>query len=579
MRPGLLLYLMLSIAFSGATFSAQALSGNTSTVHVRLLALNDFHGRLLPSGDMLNPLYVGDLRHDHIPVGGISRMSSLVQQLRAASTHSVVVAAGDLIGASAPESGLFHDEPTIEALTALGLEYSAVGNHEFDEGWSELQRMQIGGCHPLEQRNVGSCIQDEFRGAGFRYLAANVIEKTNHAPAFPGSVIHTITHTNGKSHIGIIGAVLKNTKRLVVADGIAGLIFKDEARSINAHVATLQAAGVESIVLLIHEGAESDKNYNHNGCPGLSGAILPIVDRLDPAVDVIVSGHTHRAYTCKVGKRLLTSAGSNGRMLTQIDLQIALNDGDVVAASAKNLPVVADHAPVPSGYQTLHTDPAIDELLQPYLNQANERMNAPVGRIRGDFIRKPQRNGQSTLGLLIANAQLAATQALGADIALTNPGGIRANLLQPPADAALRFGQLYSVQPFSNTLVLVTMTGAQLKSILETPLGSAHPRLLQTSRGLGYHWNPAKPHGQRISNLRLHGQPVKTEQTYKVTVNSYLAAGSGGYAAFKQYPQSESGITDIDAFARYLQRTARTPQINTEIHRAPADPAHLPRNE
>lgn len=546
--------------WSGATESPQA-------VNVRIIGLNDFHGHLLAGDDMLNPLYLGKGEGEYIPVGDVSRMAALVGQLRTDADHSIVVAAGDLIGGSPPESGFFHDEPAIEALTELGLQYSSVGNHEFDEGWAELQRMQDGGCHAEEEHNAGTCIADRFQGAGFQYLAANVIELETGQPIFPATAIHPINHEGETLQVGFIGAVVQNTPHMVSPDGVKGLRFTDEADAANARVAELQAAGAEAIILLIHEGAQTDKNYDAEGCPGLSGAILRIMERLDPAIDVIVSGHTHRAYTCNIDGRLLTSAGSYARILTQIDLQLDSKSGDVTHAVARNLPVVADHAPVPAGYRALAGDPRVEKLLQPYLQLAETRINTAVGTIAGEFTRKLESNGQSTMGLLIANAQLAATRDLGAQIALMNRGGMRTDLRANTNPHRVSYGQLFSAQPFGNTLVVVELSGRELRTILEEQFRGDWPKLLQASEGLAYRWDSNRAKGQRIRDLSIDGKAVQADQTYRVTVNSFLASGGDGFSVFKKTPQFESGIADVDALADFIRRQSPSPRIHPDIHR------------
>src|SRR5712672_3576411 len=296
-------------------------------IELRILAINDFHGHLRPPPGGIRIADPADgSKSITVPAGGAEHMATLVKQLRAGHKNTIFVAAGDLIGASPFLSAMFHDEPTIESLSMMGLDVASVGNHEFDEGKDELLRMQNGGCHPKD----GCQGPHPFAGAKFRYLAASTIEKSTGKSVFPAYAIREFAGVP----VGFIGLTLKGTADIVSPDGVAGLEFRDEAETVNALIPELKARGVEAIVVLIHEGGLPTGDYNE--CPDISGPIVDIVKKFDPAVDVVISGHTHRAYVCKIDGRLVTSGDKFGTIVTTIDLKLDSITHDVISAKADN---------------------------------------------------------------------------------------------------------------------------------------------------------------------------------------------------------------------------------------------------
>jgi 5'-nucleotidase len=282
-------------------------------VNLRLLAINDFHGYLRPPPGGITIADPEDkTKKVTVAAGGAEHMATLVRELREGRKNTIFVAAGDLIGASPFLSALFHDEPTIEALSMMDLNISSVGNHEFDEGKDELLRMQNGGCHPTEKCRG----PQPFTGAKFRYLSASTFEKSTGKTVFPA---YDIREFDGIP-VAFIGLTLKGTPGLVSPVGIAGLEFRDEAETVNALIPEFKARGVEAIVVLIHEGGLPTGDYNE--CPGISGPIVEIVKKFDKAVDVVVTGHTHRAYVCELDGRLVTSGDKYGTLVTAIDLKL-----------------------------------------------------------------------------------------------------------------------------------------------------------------------------------------------------------------------------------------------------------------
>jgi len=509
-------------------------------VEVKLLAINDFHGQLRPPQGGIRIRDPQDASKTVVvPAGGAEHLASALRELRAKNPNHAIVAAGDLVGASPLVSALFHDEPTVESLGLMGLEVAAVGNHEFDHGAAELLRLQNGGCHPKD----GCQGPQPFKGASFRYLAASTLDTRSGKTLFPA---YQVKRFQGIP-VAFVGLTLKGTPQIVVPSGVAGLEFRDEVETVNALVPELRRQGIEAIVLLIHEGGVPSGDYDE--CPGISGPIVDIVRKLDSAVDLVISGHTHRAYNCRVDGRLVTSADKYGTLVSEIDIVLDPATGDVREARARNLIVRTDTYP---------KDAAQTALIEGYEKLAAPLARRVVGRTSAPFVREESAAGESPIGQLVADAQLAATSAAadgGAQIALMNPGGLRAPLAGS-GDGQLRYEDLFAVQPFYNNLVTVTLTGAQLQKALEQQwLNQSRPRILQVSRGFGYVWDPAKPAGQRVvpGSLRLNGTPIAPEQRLRVTINSFLASGGDGFTVFREDArEARTGMMDVDALERHV---------------------------
>jgi 5'-nucleotidase len=505
-------------------------------VQVQLLAFNDFHGNLEP------PLGSSG-RIGSVDAGGVQYLATHVQALEATNKNTLVVAAGDLIGASPLLSALFHDEPTIEALSQLGLDLSAVGNHEFDEGTVELLRMQRGGCHPVDGCQDG----DGFAGAEFKYLAANVVSERNGRTLFRATEVKKFQGIE----IGFIGMTLEGTPTIVTPSGVAGYDFLDEADTANQAVQELKRQGVETIVVLIHEGGLPTGGFNE--CPGISGAILDIVNRTDDEVDLFVSGHTHAAYNCVIDSRPVTSAASFGRIVTDIDLTLERATNDVASISVNNVIVTRD---VPA-------DPAQLALMAKYSAIADPLRNRVIGSITADLVRASNDAGESPLGNLIADGQLDATSPVGfgeAVVAFMNPGGIRADLTFASSaagegDGNVTYGEAFTVQPFGNSLVTMTLTGAQIDTLLEQQFDNPTPgarRILSPSRGLTYTWSASAPTGDKVSNIAIDGVPVDRAGSYRVTVNSFLADGGDNFTVLREGTDRLGGAVDLDALEAYF---------------------------
>jgi 5'-nucleotidase len=548
---------VLAMATGGTVTQAAPAKPKPTHTQIQLLAINDFHGNLEPatgSGGNVNG----------IPAGGAAYLATHLKDMRAAAAakgqDSVTVAAGDLIGASPLLSAAFHDEPTIEALNGMGLEAASVGNHEFDEGWHELLRMQTGGCLPDGdgQNNQNSCpdTKHPFKGAKFKYLSANVFfentQKTLFAP-------YTIKSFDDGRKVAFIGMTLENTPNIVTKAGVEGLTFKDEIETANKLVPILKKKGVKSIVVLLHEGGFPADPKAYNSCPGISGPVVDINAGLDPEIDAIISGHTHQAYNCslpdKAGQpRLVTSASSFGRLVTEVRLSInnATNDVDRVNTLANNEIVTQD---VPQDRKTSELVAKYKQLVAPIENKVIGHITTPsVVRTNDDSLESP-------LGNLIADAQLADPSVVSGGktpvAAFMNPGGIRADLAS--TNGEVTFGQAFTVQPFNNFLVSMDMTGTQLKALLEQQFSglngpeSAKFKVLQVA-GITYTWNPAAAAGSKIvaGSIKIGGQPLVDGTSYRIVTNNFLSDGGDGFPAFTTATNKVFGGLDIDAFSKYL---------------------------
>jgi 5'-nucleotidase len=531
---------LAALALVSAALAAPACAEGATPVEVRILAINDFHGNLRPPAGGIRIADPDDkTKKIVVPAGGAEHMATLLRQLRADRKNTVFVAAGDLIGASPFLSAMFHDEPTIEALSMMGLEIAAVGNHEFDEGTDELLRMQNGGCHPVDKCQG----PHPFPGAKFHYLAASTVAKDTGKTIFPP---YEIREFEGIP-VAFIGLTLKGTPGIISPVSAAGLEFRDEAETVNALVPELKARGVEAIVVLIHEGGMPTGDYNE--CPGISGAIVDIVRKFDRAVDVVVSGHTHQAYVCEIDGRLVTSGDKYGTIVTAIDLKLDPVTRDVISAKADNFIVRTG---------VYASDPQQTALLEAYDKVAAPIANRRAGTIGETLSRTPGDSGESALGDIIADAQLAATRAAasgGAVLAVTNPGGIRTDITRKE-DGAVTYADVFASQPFRNQLVTLTLTGGQIKTMLEQQWADPkRPRILQVSKGFTYTWDGARPTGDHIvaDRMSLNGARIDPAASYRVTVNNYLAVGGDGFTALKDGTAPQFGIYDVDALFGYFQ--------------------------
>jgi len=449
----------------------------------------------------------------------------------------VFVAAGDLIGASPQLSSLLRDEPTLSAIGELDLVASALGNHELDSGLPELLRKARGEC-PSE-----GCAWPGFKGPGFPYLAANLLDANTGKPLLPTHVIKEV----GGVKVAFVGAITRDTPSVVVPRSIQGLRFADEANTLNALIPQLRAQGAQLLVAVMHEGAthQGAANDPSYACPGLQGRGVDIAKRLDPAYALIISGHTHQAYTCKINGRLLVQAGSYGGWVTESRLKLDATH-QVISAEAVNHPVLQSaYAP----------NPAFVALVQRAADLTAAVRNKPVAQLSQGAVRGAKAPfGDSTMGNLIADSQLAYAKKRGqADLALMNPGGIRADLVVE-ADRPVTMSDLFAIQPFANELVVMTLSGAQLRELLQRqlPKGDAPPRFLQVSSSLRYRWQIGPEGVAQLQDVKIDGQPLDEAKAYRLVVNNFMADGGDGHSVLRQGRDRVSLGVDIDAMAEWL---------------------------
>lgn len=568
----------LALALAPSAFAdAGGDRAKDNDTYVQLLAINDFHGHLqantpgsIQIGQTRNPV-TGAIVNQTVPAGGAEYLATHVKALRMTNTNTITVGSGDLIGASPLLSGLFHDEPAIEALNIVGIDVSGVGNHEFDEGLDELYRMLNGGCHPVDGCQDGT----PFFGSIFGYLAANVFFEGTDETILPPYEIRKVDNAK----IAFIGLTLEGTPLIVTPSAIAGLEFRDEVETVNALVEKLRNEnGVRAFVVLLHQGGFQRAPFSNaqpalglpgwagiDNCDNMSGEIVAIANGLSDQVDVIVSGHTHAQYLCagpnEIDGKLVTSASSFGRLVTDIDLVIDHESKDVKAKTARNVIVT----------QTVAKDPAVTALIDHYNVIAAPIANRVVGSVTATLLSgrdpggDPDNDGESALGNVIADAQLEATAPSdfgGAVIAFMNPGGIRAPIKYDQISGGealgeVTFGELFNVQPFGNTLTVKTCTGAQIHALLERQFdnpSAGQRRILQVSDGFGYSWDGTRPAGDRVldATVLLNGSPLVLTQGYRVEMNSFLADGGDGFSVFRQCTDQLGGEVDTDAVVRYF---------------------------
>jgi 5'-nucleotidase len=560
-----------------------ALAGCATTgtpIDVKLIGFNDYHGNLQSPGSFAPNLALPAAQR--VPVGGAEYIAAHVNRLKAQNPNHAVVGAGDMIGATPLISSLFHDEPSVETLNRIGLEFNAVGNHEFDKGSATLLRLQRGGCkmngaqidlNSCQGAKVGTPVP--FEGAKFQWLSANVVVTASGQTLLPA---YGVKRFNGVP-MAFIGMTLKDTPGIVVPTGVAGLEFRDEAATVNALVPKLRAEGIEAIVVLVHEGGvQSGPQQDINACEGqLAGSpVARIVSQLDDAVDVVISGHTHAAYNCRLpnaqGRTIpVSSANAFGRVLSDIDVRIDPVTRDIVAAQVTNRLVGHDIAP----------DTTLAGIVKGYGALVAPRAAVVIGSIASELPNNARDAAcNMPAGELIADAQLAATAAPafgGAAIALMNRGGVRTpgftyKQSVGEGDGNVTYGEAFTTQPFGNSLVTMTLTAQDIKDVLEQQFAGCRgqlptaTRILIPSAGFKYRWDGSKACDQRVHSVTLmrdgrsdtlvdaSGKVLDSAREYRVTVNSYLASGGDSFSTFLKGKAALGGALDLDALVDYMAR-------------------------
>ena len=579
---------VISVRDAGELMSAAASSYVGKTINVRILAFNDFHGTLQSPGTFGVQAGGPGTAIVNKAAGGVDYLAGYVATQKTGYPNNVVVSAGDLIGASPLISAFFHDEGTIESMNRLGLEFNAVGNHEFDEGKAEILRMQNGGCHPTDANsckglNVGTPVP--FEGAKFQFLSANVIDTATGKSVLPAFGIKEFKG----NRVAFIGMTLQDTPTIVTPAGVAGLQFQDEADTVNALIPRLRQQGVNAIVVLVHQGGFQGANSSPAGVPAnnfindckdalldeVASPIKEIVRRLDDAVDLVISGHTHTGYNCQLPNkdgRLIpvTQASAFGRVLTNIDMALDTQSGKVIGIYANNLTVDrTDAAITPDG--------GIANIVAGYQNLVSPLANQVIGTITAALPNGANAAGEMEAGDLIADAQLAATSPAalgGAVIALMNAGGVRNPGFVDGANVYphnVTYQEAFTVQPFGNSLVTMTLTAQQLKDVLEQqfvgscilPSGFSNvqtaQRVMQVSNGFKFSWKASAAACNKIVDVSLNGTPIVSSgvvlqpaDTFRVTVNNFMATGGDNFTVLTAGDNPLGGAQDIDALVAYF---------------------------
>ena len=616
----------LVAALAGAFGLANIATAATPTptpkppISVKIIGFNDFHGNLQSPGTFGDNTTVPSAQRP--AVGGAEYLAAYVALAKATNPNNVVVGAGDFIGATPLISALFFDEPAVETLNQIGLEFIAVGNHEFDKGKDELRRLQNGGCKttaglpdPNSCKGFGSAAPGSFDGAKYKWLSANVVETATGRTLLPAYGVKSF----GGVRVAFIGMTLKGTPSIVTPTGVAGLEFKDEAETVNKLVPRLRALGIEAIVVLVHQGGFQIGSGNASGINGCLGDlknadgsdsdIRKLVAGLDNAVDLVISGHTHAAYNCsattldvvssggqpvttarqtglpnKAGRLVpVTSTPAFGRTLTEVDLTLDPKTRDVLTVSPLNRLVDRTNA---AATQWVAANPQLSNTVASYSTAVSPLASAVIGTITAGMPNTAASNGEQPAGNLIADAQLQATQPAGvggAVLAFMNPGGVRNPGIVNPSTTPtypydFTYGNAFTVQPFGNSLVTMTLTAQQIKNLLEQQfvgcLGQANQRILQISNGLSYSWSASAPACAKVSSVSFTatdlqvnppvatapseiivdaaGVVVNPTKSYRVTVNNFLATGGDGFTVLLGGTNVLGGAQDIDALVAYF---------------------------
>jgi 5'-nucleotidase len=539
-----------------------ASSSPAAPVTVKIIGFNDFHGNLeVPhqSVDAITP----SGEYTRVPVGGAAYFASAADRYRAKNPNTLVLSAGDMISGSPITSSLFLDEPTIEVMNRIGVDYNALGNHEFDRGWKELLRMQNGGCEKLTSREP--CQVDKpFRGAQFPFLAANVITPSGKT-LFPATAIRKFGKGRDAVTVGIIGLPLKDVSMLASPAGLTGLQFKDEIETINALVPKLKAQGADAIVVLIHQGLYTKVPANDKSCGGVSGELLKILAKLDPRVDLVVSGHTHWAYVCDYGAIdparpfLVTSAGLWAEYLTDIDLVIDPATKRVLSKRADNIMVQSEsyqsttqQVAIRPEFEQFSPRPDIAAYVGKYVDAVKAAKERPVGKAWESTGKPSKATDESKLGNLIADGQLAATRSSGAQFALMNNTGIRADL-NVGADKTVTFGAIFAVQPFANELKTATLSGADLLALFQQQFdGESFDQAFSPSANVSFSYDLSRPLGARVFDILIDGKPIDPVADYRLTMNSFLASGGDSFTIFRKGRDVVTSGEDLDAMEAWI---------------------------
>jgi len=529
--------LVLALAAAGCATAPR------EPITLNLVAINDFHGNLEPSKYTYTSATGQSVT---LRAGGIEALSGALAAWREEDKDLLFIGAGDLIGASPALSSMWADEPSIEAMNMLGLRMSSVGNHEFDQGRKELLRQQHGGCDS-PRPNKACKLAPDFKGARFPYLAANVLDKATGKPFLPAYRIETVKGMK----VGIVGVVLQGTASVAMSSAIAGLDFIGEAEAINRALPQMRAEGAQVFLALVHEGGSTDESPEQPNCKGLTGGVVDIVKQLDPAIRLVITGHSHQGYLCQVDGRVVTQADAAGHLLSRIALKVDPQSGAVADIAVRN--VVMD----PSKFSA---DPQVSAYLANVKERSRAALARPLGKLGTAVVaRKANDAGEAPLGNLVADAIVAATRNQGVQIGFMNSGGIRKDLETADGQVAT-FGNAQAVLPFGNTLVVMDLSGAQLRRLLEQQWdrpSASGATILQVSQGFSYAWDDKRPVGSRVvpGSLKLNGAPVEDGKSYRVVANNFLAEGGDNIPEFaKGSNRVDTQLVDLDALSEFIAK-------------------------
>ncbi|TJY40990.1 bifunctional 2',3'-cyclic-nucleotide 2'-phosphodiesterase/3'-nucleotidase [Cohnella pontilimi] len=482
-------------------------------IFVQLLGINDFHGQLDYKKEVKDAS--GKVT---ATLGGADYLATYLKQREAANPNTLLIHAGDAVGASRPVSALLQEEPTIEFLNRLGFDVGTVGNHEFDKGAAEALRLIHGGKNPKTGVH--------FEGAKFPYTVANVVDEKGKTLLDP----YVVKEVGGVK-IGFIGVITNITPQIVSAAGIQGLTFVDQADAVNKAVAELKKKGIRSIVILAHDPFEGSSDNP-------TGEVVDLANQVDPEVDVIFAGHNHGMVNKDINGKLVIEAYSYGTAFSDVDLVIDRATHDIVAKKGEVVDVKQEG---------VTPDAAITAMVKQYVDKVAPIMNVQVGKADADITRKTTAAGESALGNLIADGM---RETMKTDFAFMNSGGIRNDLLA----GEVTWGDLFSIQPFGNVLTKMTLTGAQMKELLEQQWPASGGSKIGQVSGFTYSYDDSKTVGQRVIEIKkADGTKLVDTDTYTIVVNDFMANGGDGYTVLKIGTNRIGGPVDLDATIDYVK--------------------------
>lgn len=534
-----IMLLLLLITFIPLTSSA----GTPSLINLKILGINDFHGQI-SRGRLVNKE----------PVGGAAVLAAYLRQAQAGMEDRTIIAImGDQVGASPPASGLLHDEPAILFTNSLGNKHcstalrmnplcnivATVGNHEFDKGQEAMLDLMYGTDRPPTDHWIPL---PHYPGAAYPYISANIIDKKTERTMFPPYTIKLINDIP----VAFIGAVLKNAADSMFPGNAEGVQFLDEATAINHYIPEIKAKGAQIIIVLIHEGGnqtpyEGETRINTK----VEGSITELVNQLDDSIDVVMGGHTHQFINAFIPNRhgvniLVTQANSYSASFAEVTLQVDTINHKVQHKSARIITTYANRGPGTT------PDQQTQQLVQLAEDKVEPLINSPVATVQNALLRELNEDGESNLGNLVADAYRVV---MNTDIGLTNPHGMRDDI----HPGIITWGTIYSVLPFANNIVSVSLTGQDIYELLEQQWMGAYPNMLQVS-GLNYTYNQQNPIGHKILAVQCQDQPLIKEKIYTIATTDFLASGSGLFSVMKRGEKTQVGQKDYDTVILYLKQ-------------------------